>query len=66
MRKSVTKSRDVCYGPGKFTICRNRDRFLSRIRFNACSIKIYHVHFPDFYSKSYLQLEMEEIDKRNS
>lgn len=27
MRKSATKSRDVCYGPGKFTIRRNRDRF---------------------------------------
>lgn len=27
MRKSATKSRDVCYGPGKFTIRRNRVRF---------------------------------------
>lgn len=65
MRKSARKSRDGCYGPGKFTI-RPESRSLSFKISLTRSIKIYHVHFPVFSSESYLQLEMEEISHEKS
>lgn len=64
MRKSARKSRDVCYGPEKFTIRAIAIAFL-KISLTR-SIKIYHVHFPVFPSESYLQLQMEEISQEKS
>lgn len=64
MRKSAKKSRDVCYGPGKFTIRAIAIAFL-KISLRR-SIKIYHVHFPVFSSESYLQLQMEEVSQEKS
>ena len=65
MRKSATKSRDVCYGPGKFTIFAAIAIAFLKISLTR-SIKICHVHFPVFPSESYLQLQMEEISQEKS